>query len=253
MFARSLFNPTLAPFVLLLAAGCSKDEPAAKPTSDIAAAAASAEPPAKVSVEPAIGGKVFLVGRHQCELAVYADGRVEGLVMDASGTAVAPERVRDFSAALSAEADARPRVKLLWDAEAKRFRGQADAKLTLTTRPIDVTLQLDDNAQSGVLEGYVLLPAPRPALEAKAEADATLKAPEASAKLGASAKTLADAKVRTPQIKAPNAAASLQARAAAKASVPQPKLDVGAKASASTDTKKPSAGASVKAKASFGF
>jgi hypothetical protein len=257
MFARSPFNPTLAPFVLLLAAGCSKDEPAAKPTSDIAAAAASAEPPAKVSVEPAIGGKVFLVGRHQCELAVYADGRVEGLVMETSGVAVAPERVRDFSAALSAEADARPRVKLLWDAEAKRFRGQADAKVTLTTRPIDVTLQLDDNAQSGVLEGYVLLPAP--ALEAKGEAKAkveaesTLEAPEASAKLGASAKTLADAKVRTPQIKAPNAAASLQARAAAKASVPQPKLDVGAKASASTDTKKPAAGASVKAKASFGF
>lgn len=257
MFARSRSSSLmLAAVVLMLAAGCAKDEPPARPASDIAAAAASAQPPAQVSVEPAIGGKVFLVGRHQCELAVYADGRVEGLVMDEKGVGVAPELVSDFSAALSAEADQRPRVKLLWDAGAKRFRGEADVKATLTTRPIDVTLQLDQSAQSGVLEGYVVLPAPAlegKALEGKAElqGDATLKAPEAKAKLGASAQAIADAKARAPQIKAPNAAASLQAKAGAKASVPKPKLDVGAKASAGTEKKK--AGASVKAKASFGF
>jgi hypothetical protein len=252
LFARSRsLSLALAPVVLMLVAGCSKDEPPAKPASDIAAAAASTEPPAQVSVEPAIGGKVFLVGRHQCELAVYVDGRVEGLVMDAKGAAVASERVSEFSASLSAEADERPRVKLLWDAGTRRFRGQAEAKAVLTTRPIDVTLQLDESTQSGVLEGYVLLPAPELEAKAKVQSDATLKVPEAKAKLGADAKALAGAKVRAPQVKAPNAAASLQAKADAKVSVPKPKLDASAKASAGTEKKK--SGASVKAKASFGF
>jgi hypothetical protein len=251
MFIRCRFPfSTLA---LLLAAGCSKDEPSTPATSAPPSPAAQAQPAAeaKVNVEPTLGGKVFLVGAHSCELAVYSDGRVEGLVFDAKGTGVAPERVTEFSAALSAEADARPRVKLLWDADAKRFRGQADVQAALTTRPIDVILQIDGAAQTGVLEGYALLPAP--AIEARAEAqgDATVKAPKASARLGAGAKAIADAKVQAPQIKAPNAAASLQTKAGAKLAVPKPRVDVGAKAAASTETKK--SGASVKAKATFGF
>jgi hypothetical protein len=252
MSVRSrLHFSTLAPLALLLAAGCSKDEPSPPPTSAAPSAAAQAQvaAEARVDVEPTIGGKVFLVGEHACELAIHADGRVEGLVFDAKGSAVTPERVTEFSVALSAEADARPRVKLLWDAATKRFRGQADAHAALTTRPIDVTLQIDGAAQSGVLDGYALLPAP--AIAAEAQADATLKAPKASAKLGA--KALADARVPAPRIKAPNAAASLQAKADAKVAVPKPRVDVGAKASAGTETKKSGAGASVKAKATFGF
>jgi hypothetical protein len=248
--SRSLF-PTLA--LALLLAGCSKDEPSPPATSAPPGAAAQAQvaAEARVDVEPTLGGKVFRVGEHSCELAVYADGRVEGLVFDAKGSAVAPERVAEFSVALSAEADVRPRVKLLWDAAAKRFRGQGDVKAALTTRPIDVSLQIDGAAQTGVLEGYALLPAP--AIEATAEArgDATVQAPKASAKLGASAKALADAKVQPPKITAPNAAASLQAKAGAKVAVPKPTVDVGAKASAGTEKKK--SGASVKAKATFGF
>jgi hypothetical protein len=247
MFVRSrhLFS-TLA---MLLAAGCSKGEPSPPATSAPPTPAVQAQiaADAKVNVEPTLGGKVFIVGEHACELAVHADGRVEGLVFDAKGNAVAPERVQEFSAALSAEADARPRVKLLWDVDTRRFRGQADVQAALTTRPIDVSLQIDDAAQTGVLEGYALLPA----IEAKAQGDATLTAPKASAQLGARAKALADAKVKAAPIKAPNAAASLQARAGAQVAVPKPRVDVGAKASAGTETKK--SGASVKAKATFGF
>lgn len=248
MFIRSRFIfSTLAPLALLLAAGCSKDEPSPPATSAAPSAAAQAQvaAEAKINVAPTIGGKVFLVGEHACELAVYADGRVEGLVFDAKGSAVAPKRVSEFSAALSAEADARPRVKLLWDADTKRFRGQADVQAALTTRPIDVSLQIDGAAQTGVLDGYAVLPAPAIEANAAAQSDATVKAPRASAK------ALADAKVQAPRIKAPNAAASLQAKAGAKVAVPKPSVDVGAKASAGTETKK--SGASVKAKASFGF
>jgi hypothetical protein len=252
MFVASRF---LIPALALLAAACSKREPSpAQPASDVTASAGSSAQPsvaAKISAKPAIGGQLFLVGEDQCELAVYADGRVEGLVLDASGNALPPEQVSEFSAALSAEADARPRVKLLWDADAKRFRGQADVQAALTTRPIDVTLQIDGKAQTGVLEGYALLPAPAVEAKAVAQGDATLKAPKPSAKLGASAKALADTKVQAPKIKAPNAAASLQAKAAAQVAVPKPKLEVGAKASAGTGKKK--SGAGVKAKATFGF
>lgn len=255
MFVRTRFVfPVLAPLAMLLAAACSKDPPS-PPASEVAApgsppsAAADAKvaAQARASVEPTLGGKVFLVGEHSCELAVYADGRVEGLVFDAKGNAVPPERVTEFSAALSAEADARPRVTLSWDAAAKRFRGQADVRAALTTRPIDVTLQIDAQAQTGVLDGYALLPAPAIEAQADARGEATLKAPKPSAKLGANAKALADAKLRAPQIQPPNAAASLRAKVA----VPKPAIDVGAKASAGTEKKK--SGASVKAKASFGF
>lgn len=251
MFVRSHFLfSTLAPLALLLAAGCSKDEPSPPATSaPPSAAPLQVTGDARVDVEPSIGGKVFRVGEHACELAVSADGRVEGLVFDARGNAVAPERVAEFSAALSAEADARPRVKLLWDAEVARFRGQADVQAALTTRPIDVTLQIDGAAQTGVLEGYALLPAPAIGAKAEARGDATLKTPKAQ--LGAGAKALADVKAQAPRIKAPNAAASLQAKADAKLAVPKPRVDVGAKASAGTEKKK--TGASVKAKATFGF
>ncbi|HTV19163.1 MAG TPA: hypothetical protein VMG12_10840 [Polyangiaceae bacterium] len=252
----------LAPLALvLLTASCAKDEP--KPAADVtppAASAPSAEAragahaDAQLTIEPKLGGSVFVAGQSQIELAIGADGRVDGLVYDAAGKPIAPDRVSEFSVTLNAQGDAKARVGLAWDAPALRFRGQADVSAGLVAKPIDVTLQVDGKAQSGVLEAYTLMP-PSGSADAKLEAnaDAKLAAPKINAKgkLGADAKALAD--VKAPKIQAPNGAASLQGKAGASVAIPKPKADVSAKASAGADKKKSGAGASVKAKASFGF
>jgi hypothetical protein len=160
-------------------------------------------------------------------------------------------------------------VVLSWDVAAQRFGGHADAAGKLVARPIDVKLEVDGKAQSGVLDEYVLLP--RLELQAggdaKALADAKLGALTASTDATGTAgrKALRDAKAKAGKAKAGvqtgvKASASSQTKssatvaATAKAQLAAPKVTVAAAAKKpSTPKDKPGAGASVKAKASFGF
>ena len=257
MIVRSPLISTITPVILLLlAASCAKDEPSRKP-ADVAAAesasvSAKAEAAAKVDVTPAMGGSVFFVGGHPVELAVYADGRVDGLVYDERGQEVAHERVTELTATLSVMGEAKPRVDLRWNGAIKRFSGQAAAEGELVAQPIDVTLQIDGKALTGALETYALLAADAQ-LAASADARLPKAGSNAQAKLGADAQALADARARAPNLKAPSVAAKARAKADAKVVLPKPKVGVSAKASAGSDKKKAGAGASLEAKASFGL
>lgn len=255
MIVRSPLISSITPVVLLLlAASCARDETSRKPadvaSAESASVSAKAEAAARVDVTPTMGGSVFFVGGHPVELAVYADGRVDGLVYDERGQEVAPERVTELTATLSVMGEAKPRVDLRWNGAIKRFSGQAAAEGELVAQPIDVTLQIDGKALTGALETYALL-----AADAQLAADARLPKASASAqaKLGVDARALADAKAKAPNLKAPSLAAKARAKADAKVVLPKPKLGVSAKASAGSDKKKAGAAASLEAKASFGL
>lgn len=256
MIVRSPLISTITPVVLLLlAASCAKDEPNRKPADVTAAESASvsakAEAAAKVDVTPSMGGSVFFVGGHPVELAVYADGRVDGLVYDERGQEVAPERVAELTATLSVMGEAKPRVSLRWDGAARRFSGQAAAEGELVAQPIDVTLQIDGKALTGALETYALLAT----ADAQLAAEARLPAAKlnAQAKLAAEAKALGDVKIKAPKLKAPSVVTKARAKADAKVALPKPKVAASAKASGGTDKKKAGAGASLEANASFGL
>lgn len=236
---------TLAPVLWL--ASCSRSEPSRRALSEVAppgaSSAAQAEAVSKVDVTAALGGSVFFVGGHPVELAIFADGRVDGLVYDERGQEVAPERVTELTATLVVMGAANPRVALGWEPAAKRFRGHADPRGELVTEPIDVALQIDGKALTGELETYALLP------PAQASAPPPAKTLNARARLG-DAKALADAKPKAPKASATSAGGA-RARAEAKLALPKPKASVSGKGSAGAEKKK--AGAGVKAKASFGI
>jgi hypothetical protein len=255
LIVRSPLIFAITPVVLLmLAASCAKDEPSRK-LADVASAesasvSAKAEAAARVDVTPSMGGSVFFVGGHPVELAVYADGRVDGQVYDERGQEVAPERVTELTATLSVMGEAKPRVALRWNGAIKRFSGQAAEAGELVAQPIDVTLQIDGKALTGALETYALLPADA-RLAASADARLPTANSNAQAKLGADAKVLADAKAL--RLKAPSVAAKVRAKGDAKVALPKPKVGVSAKASTGTEKRKAGAGASLEAKASFGL
>lgn len=252
--------PLVLPALLLMAAGCSTEESSRKrddvAVSATASASARAEG-AKLDVAPVMGGSVVLVGGHPVELAVYADGRVDGLVYDERGQEVAADRVTELRVILNVVGAAKPRLDLAWDATAKRFRARAAATGELVAQPIDVTLALDGKSLTGLLETYTILPALDAQLQANA--GAALAAPKLDAKTKlaakpvADAKALADAKVKSSKPKAPSASADVRAKADAKLTVPKPKVSASAKASTSTEKKKAGAGARLEAGASFGL
>jgi hypothetical protein len=202
----------------------------------------------KLTVAPTLGGSVFAVGEYQTELAVFEDGWVKGLVFDAQGQAVPPAMVTNFTLALSAQGDAKPRATLLWNLDCKCFQGKAEFAAGLIAKPIDVSFDVSGKAQAGALATYTLLPK----LNLNAQADlnaggtAEVPTPDVKAKLAAGAQASNDAKANL----AAKAKAGAGVSAKAAVAVPKPVVNVEVKKSA-TATTKPNA--AVKAKASAGF
>jgi hypothetical protein len=235
---------------LAFGAGCAT-EPAEPLASDTAASAeitAQAEVTTKLTVAPTLGGSVFAVGEYQAELAVFEDGWVKGLLFDARGQAVPPALVTNFTLALTAQGDAKPRATLLWNADCKCFQGKADVAASLVAKPIDVSFDVSGKAQAGALAAYTLLPKLNLNAQADLSAAATAEVPtpDVKAKLAAGAKASNDAKANL----AATAKAGVGVGAKAVVAVPKPVVNVEVKKSASATTKP---NAAVKAKASAGF
>ncbi len=238
--------------------GCATEPADSEPSTGENAAPAQAEAKAhgevttKLTVAPTLGGSVFAVGDYQTELAVFEDGWVKGLVFDARGQAVAPALVTNFTLALSAQGDAKPRATLLWNVDCKCFQGKAEVAASLVAKPIDVSFEVSGKAQAGALAAYTLLPKLNLNAQADLNAAATAEVPtpDVNAKLAAGAKASNDAKAASSSKLGATAKAGAGATAKATVAMPKPVVKVEVKKSASATTKP---NAAVKAKASAGF
>lgn len=116
-------------------------------------AAASGEVTSASAMRLEMGGQALAIGQHKAEVRVFADGRVEALVVDAHGKAIAePEKAK-----LTARSSQKT-IDLAWDPVLARFAGKASGNLEAT--PIDLDLKIGEATAHGKLDAPVLLVGP---------------------------------------------------------------------------------------------
>lgn len=134
--------------------GAASAEGAAK-----AAAVAAAKASAKASLAaPRIGGSVVAAGDHSVELALHQSGRVDALVLDASGKAVTDAKL---AITATAKGGATEKIALGFAAPRARFEGRATAGVELASGPVEVALEVAGKPIEAKLALGVVLPPPR--------------------------------------------------------------------------------------------
>jgi hypothetical protein len=119
--------------------------------------AAKANVNAKLAA-PRIGGSVVVAGDHSVELALHESGRVEALVLDASGKAVTDAKL---GITASAKGGVKEKISLAFAAPRARFEGRAKAGVELASGPVDVALEVAGKPIEAKLDVGVVLPQPK--------------------------------------------------------------------------------------------
>jgi large repetitive protein len=103
------------------------------------------------AIAPQIGGTIVAAGDYHVEILAFVDGRIEAVVMDAKGVLVADMSTLAVVATLAAEGEANAKVELGWDAELARFVGEVEAGVQLVPGPVEVAVEVDGKASTGML------------------------------------------------------------------------------------------------------
>ncbi len=118
-----------------------------------------------VAPEPQGGGTIVLAGEVSTEVRAQADGKVEAVVLDASGAPVTGEAGVDITVEVKGADDQVHPVELAWDAEAGYFVGQVGGEITVSPGPLQVVVQRAGRSHRGRVE--VVAVVPRPALDGR--------------------------------------------------------------------------------------
>jgi hypothetical protein len=113
-------------------------------------AKADAKADAKANVQADADARAD-VGDYNVEILAFVDGRIEAVVMDAKGVLVADMSKLAVVATLAAEGEAKAKVDLAWDAELSRFVGKVEAGVQLVPGPVEVAVEVDGKASTGML------------------------------------------------------------------------------------------------------
>ena len=136
--------------IILIASAALVLSACSKPNGD---AAAAGEVTSASAMRLEMGGQAVALGEHKAEMRVFADGRIEALVIDARGKAIAePEKAK-----VTVHASQKT-IDLAWDPSVARFTGNASANLE--AKPIDLDLKIGEIVAHGTLEAPVLLVGP---------------------------------------------------------------------------------------------
>ena len=117
----------------------------------------------KVAVAPQAqgGGTVLIAGELSAEVRAEADGKVNAVVLDATGAPITGEGEAEVTVNLKGPDDTVRPVQLAWNAEMNHWVGRIEGEFQATPGPMEIVIERRGASHRGRVEVAAIAPAPR--------------------------------------------------------------------------------------------